>query len=450
MSYENEPTQKLSPKPWQTTRKHIPLSPMPALEELVPRHRWGPEQVNQPTEPIPLLHVLPARTHPAESAGTPLTELANTRAFVDKRKSRPRIKSLKKPQQRPRRRSPMSLSLLLLLLLLGGLSFSGWYFIETTILGPLAQFFHPIGSGGSIDGRAWNLLLLGSDNDAKYVFPNVLTQVVMVVHVDPVNQSVSLVSLPRDSWLPVSGQAGLHKLDQAFFLGATSKHSFNTGVRVARATIEHDYGIAIDRYIWVGLGGFAKVIDTLGGIDIDLTHPLLDGTYPDDTGPAANPHDPYAFKRLYLPPGPQHLNGEGALEYVRSRHADLVGDIGRTQRQQEVVTALKGKLNATSLFDHLPQLLHDLAGKVYTDLSQNELLSMGNFARNLAPRAISRITLGPGSGRLDYGTLTQINDPDQGTLQDIVIPNCANIQPTINKIFGLGDVQSCQMSGPGG
>src|SRR5581483_2208246 len=100
------------------------------------------------------------------------------------------VERKKKPAPRPRlrrRRRPRCITLALLLLLalvvLGGLAVSGLYTLETTVLAPLAQFFHPLGgdSDGAIDGRAWNLLLLGSDNDQKFVFPAVLTQVMMVV-----------------------------------------------------------------------------------------------------------------------------------------------------------------------------------------------------------------------------------------------------------------------------
>src|SRR5205085_3129981 len=133
----------------------------------------------------------------------------------------------------------------------------------------------------------------------------------------------------------------------------------------------------IDRYGWVGLSGFAKVIDTLGGLDIDVTHPVVDDTYPDDTGTNAN--NPFAYTRLYLAPGPQHLDGEQALEYVRSRHADLVGDIGRTQRQQEILEALKQKLNLTTVLTKIPQLLADMSGYIYTDISEQELLGFALF-----------------------------------------------------------------------
>lgn len=361
-----------------------------------------------------------------------------------------------KRRARHRRRAGCSclvLSLLLLTLFaLGGLLAAGVYVTETNILGPLMQLFHPLNgeTSGSINGRTWNLLLLGSDNDQKFVFPTILTQVMMVIHVNPFTNSITMVSLPRDSWVSVPGQ-GMHKIDQAFLLGAGQHHIFDDGVRLARATIEQDYGIPIDRYAWVGLDGFASVIDTLGGIDIDVTHPLVDDSYPDDLGKSASASkpNPYSVKRVYLAPGPQHLSGEQALEYVRSRHADLVGDIGRTQRQQEVLQALKKKLDVSLIFNHLPDLFHNLSGKVYTDLSQSEVLSTANLVRNLPARSMQKLTLGPGQGNQNYGTLTRTGNTGTEQGQDILRPNCRAIQPLLNRIFDLGDTASCQVNGNG-
>ena len=296
-----------------------------------------------------------------------------------------------------------------------------------------------------IMGRSWNILLMGSDNDGKYTFPDVLTQVMMVVHIDTVTGSVSMVSIPRDSWVQVPGIGGMHKIDQAFFLGATQNNSFDDGVRAARLTIEKDYGIPIDRYSLVGLSGFAMVIDTLGGVDVDVIYPIVDDSYPDDTGDGANSNDLYALKRISLAPGLQRLNGSQALEYVRSRHADLIGDIGRTQRQQQVLEALKKKLTIDKLLVDIPQLVKDLAGTVYTDLNEQELIAFANFGRTVTGSAIQHITLGPGTGTQDYGDLTSVNDPSLGTKQDVVIPRCENIQPVINRVFGLGNKQSCNV-----
>ena len=354
----------------------------------------------------------------------------------------------------------MALTILTLIILLGGglLSF-GYYYYYNNIHKPLTHFIRPVSrasqeptvnatpSYGTIQGHSWNILLLGSDNDEKYTFPDVLTQVMMVIHIDTVNSTVQMVSIPRDSWVPVPEVGGMHKIDQAFFLGATQNNTFEDGVRLARTTIEKDYGITIDRYAWVGLSGFAKVIDTLGGIDIDITHPITDDNYPNDTGKGSNANNPYAYQRLYIAPGPQHLNGEQALEYVRSRHADLVGDIGRTQRQQQILEALKGKLNVASILNTLPQLIQDFTGQVYTDLSEEEMIAFANFGRTLDSNAITRLTLGPGSGNQDFGDLATVYDPSLQANQDVVLPHCNAIQPVINRIFDLGNASSCAIPG---
>jgi LCP family protein required for cell wall assembly len=333
---------------------------------------------------------------------------------------------------------------LLFIMLAGGvIAYSYSYFVNN-IEDPLSKIFHVVSRSGNepppddsaITGRPWNILLLGSDNDNKYSFPALLTQVMMVVHIDPDNKSVYMVSIPRDSWVYVPENGSMHKIDQAFFLGAVHHNSFDDGVRLARETVEQDYGISIDRYAWVGLSGFASVIDTLGGVDIDVTHPIVDDTYPDDT--RANPNDPYAVKRLYLVPGPQHLDGLEALEYVRSRHADLVGDIGRTTRQQEILEALKKKLTVPNVINHFQQLIADLAGKVYTDMSPQEILAFANFGRTLPSSSIQHITIGPGRGDHDYGDFSRVYDPSLRAIQDVVIPHCANIQPLFTNIFGPG------------
>lgn len=428
----------------ETLMSLLPLENKVTSHPLVPD---GPgKATEQITEPQPHLENRSANTQgkPAQKASrsqsTKITRIIRKRSLVP----------TKVRQKRRRRRWLlwMLVSVLLLMLLIGGGISYSLYLVETHILSPLAQFFHPVSGGNeeAIEGKAWNLLLLGSDNDHKFAYPDVLTQVMMVVRINPYAHKVSMVSIPRDSWVRVPGQEGMHKIDQAFYLGAAPHHRFDDGVRLARATIEQDYGIPIDRYAWIGLEGFASVINTLGGIDLDLQHPLLDDNYPDDTSQGKNSLTPYAIKRIYLPPGPQHLSGDQALEYVRSRHADLVGDIGRTQRQQEILQALKQKLNMTTIFNHLEELFHDLTGKVYTDLRQGELLSLGSFVRDLPSQAVTRITLGPGHGEQNYGTLTRLMDPNLREIQDVVLPNCANIQPVLNALFDLGDVQSCQVT----
>lgn len=368
------------------------------------------------------------------------------------------------PRKPARRRSKSTLAIFLMLLssvllLISCVIAASYYYYVNTISKPLTTFIRPVArstdepvqnnapSYDVINGRTWNILVLGSDNDGKYQFPAVLTQVIMIIHVDTINNTVTMLSIPRDSWVNIAGNEGMHKIDQAFLLGANQGgNKFESGVQQIRLTIEQDYGITIDRYAWVGLSGFARVIDTLGGIDIDITHPIVDDLYPNDTGKNTSPGDPYALKRLYIAPGPQHLTGEQALEYVRTRHADLVGDIGRTQRQQQILTALKQKLTVTSVISNLPALMQDLSGQIYTDLNEDEMLAFANFARTLSSTDIQRITLGPGSGKQDFGDYQNVYDPTIGAEQNVIIPHCENIQPVINSIFNIAG-QSCNVGG---
>ncbi|MEO7021771.1 MAG: LCP family protein [Ktedonobacteraceae bacterium] len=277
-------------------------------------------------------------------------------------------------------------------------------------------------NNGILSGPRVNILLLGSDTDQKFQ-GNYLAQTDIVVTVDPSSKTVGMLSIPRDFYINVPGY-GLHKLDEAYDLG---------GVDLSRRTIEQDFGISINYYAWVGLDGFIKVINTVNGVDVDVLHPIVDGEYPDDTG--ANANNPYAFKRLYLTPGPQHLDGPTALEYVRSRHADLVGDFGRSARQQQVLSALKTKLVDPNIFGKLTEIANDLNGSVKTDMQLPDILKLMNFARGINANQINKLTLGPPyshSGTSPNGS-------------SVVVPDCARIIPAISQFLQLRNNAACNI-----
>jgi LCP family protein required for cell wall assembly len=287
-------------------------------------------------------------------------------------------------------------------------------------------------SNGILSGPRINILLLGSDTDQKFQ-GQYIAQTDIIVTIDPGTHTVGMLSIPRDFYIPVPGY-GLHKLDEAYGLG---------GVGLSRRTIEQDFGIPINYYAWVGLDGFIKVINEVGGVDVDVLHPVVDDNYPDDVG--ANANNPYALKRLYLSPGPQHLDGPAALEYVRSRHADLVGDFGRSARQQQVLGALKTRLSNPSVFGHLSAIANDLQGYLKTDMQLSDVLKLMYFARSLDLNKISRLILGPpysSSGIAPAGT------PDAGS--DVVFPNCAKLVPAIAQMLQLGNQAACNIIGESG
>ncbi len=291
-------------------------------------------------------------------------------------------------------------------------------------------------NGDILSGKRINILLLGSDTDIKFTDASghsvYLAQTDIVVTIDPQTRSVGMLSIPRDTWLNAPGY-GMMKLDEVYKAG---------GVALSRYTIHQDFGIYIDYYAWVGLDGFIKVINTVGGIDVDVLHPIADDNYPDDIGNHGT--DIYAMKRLYLAPGPQHLTGPEALEYVRSRHADLVGDFGRSVRQQQVLTQLKTKLNNPAIIGKLPELSNDLNGFVKTDMQLPDVFRLMNFARLLDQSKINRVTLGP-----PYSQPAQITMAD-GTIKDVVELDCGQVQPIIATMFNLGATAKCDTQGSTG
>ena len=294
-------------------------------------------------------------------------------------------------------------------------------------------------TGDILSGPRINILLLGSDTDQKFGTSSggatvYLAQTDIIVTIDPATNTVGMLSIPRDFYINIPGY-GMGKLDEAFEHGyALGQGGFAGAVDLSRKTIQQDFGIPINYYAWVGLDGFIKVIDTVGGVDVDVTHPITDDTYPDDVGNHTG--DIYAYKRLYIPPGPQHLSGAQALEYVRSRHADLVGDFGRSARQQQVLNSLKVKLSNASIIGQLPQLANDLNGFVKTDMSLPDALKVANFARTLDTNKINRVILGP-----PYSQAVTLPSGES-----IVQPHCDQIIPVIAQMFALGNKAACNIA----
>ncbi|HSN44685.1 MAG TPA: LCP family protein, partial [Propionibacteriaceae bacterium] len=135
----------------------------------------------------------------------------------------------------------------------------------------------------------------------------------MMVLVTPTTGPSVLVSLPRDSYVDIPGR-GKNKLNAAYAFG---------GPKLLVNTVEQATGLEIDGYLEVGFDGFVDVIDAVGGIRMCLDDPMKD-----------------ADAHIDLPAGCQTLEGADALGYVRMRKSDPKGDLGRIERQREMLAAL--------------------------------------------------------------------------------------------------------------
>ncbi len=240
----------------------------------------------------------------------------------------------------------------------------------------------PIPTPANLQGQgAFTVLLLGSDDDSKFSADHVLTQSMILVRVIPSSKQVIMLSIPRDLYVPFwSGGSG--KIDGAYSYGQAGG---------AVATVQQDFGVHINDYIWIGLLGLIKLIDAIGGIDVVTSNPVIDDYYPQDLFTK----DPYEYARVAVLAGPQHLDGIHAMQYVRSRHNDLQSDIGRSKRQQHVLLAIRQKAKQLSASD-VPNIATALGGEIKTSISLDrvaELIPLASSFDN--PDSITNMVMLP-------------------------------------------------------
>jgi LCP family protein required for cell wall assembly len=243
-----------------------------------------------------------------------------------------------------------------------------------------------------------NIVLLGTDEGG------VLTDVMVVVSVNPNGPYISLLSIPRDFYAWIPGY-GFGKINTA---NSRGRYLPGGGPGLVKATIEYNLGIPIDYYALVHFEGFTRIVDALGGIDVPVECELHD-TFPD-------PADPEQGIDIDLYPGVQHLDGQRALWYVRSRKGlsvrDAYGvsttsDFDRNRRQQQVLRALYRQVVSSGILLQVPELWGAVQEAVETDLGLRGLtwlawvgsqLDMSNIkSRFIAPPYVTSWT-DPGGG----------------------------------------------------
>ena len=255
---------------------------------------------------------------------------------------------------------------------------------------------------------AFTVLLLGSDDDSKFQADHVLTQSMILLRVVPATKEVTMLSIPRDLYAHLS-TGGFGKIDGAYSYG---------GAGAAIATVQQDFNVHIDDYIWVGLLGLIKVINAIGGIDVVTTNPVLDDYYPADVYGG----DPYGYQRVAVLAGPQHLDGHHAMEYVRSRHGDLQSDFGRSKRQQQVLMAIRQKAKQLAPED-IPSLAAAIGGELKTSIGLDRVARLVPLAASFDnPDSIRQIVLVP--------PYTHGGGPDGS-----VVPNWNLILPLVHQYF---------------
>lgn len=220
-----------------------------------------------------------------------------------------------------------------------------------------------------------NILVLGSDSRISAGDPSAWeaggqrTDALMVVHLPADRKSAVVMSIPRDSWVPVPGH-GEAKINAAFSFG---------GPTLAIQTVEDLTGIRIDNFVVADFTSFVELTDTLGGVQITV------------------PEDVYEHDKLLFSAGKQTLSGEQALAYTRQRYGLPGGDFDRVKRQQNWIRAMVAKTKNDGLISNpvrLTNLLTVVSRSVSVDdsLGINEMRAIAESLDGLATNDITFLT----------------------------------------------------------
>ena len=234
--------------------------------------------------------------------------------------------------------------------------------------------------------NVWTFLLAASDQ----VSGN--SDTIMVARYDADAQTVGLVSIPRDTFIP----------EQPYRINST----YQNGVESLRDTVSRMLGIPIDYYITIDVSGFVQLVDCVGGIDFDI--PVY-----------MSYDDPVQDLHIHFSAGMTHLDGQAAMEVCRFRHNNTwdrqvaYSDVERTQTQQAVLSLIAQKVlaNPQKLLEYV-ELFHTY---VKTDLSLSDCLWLAQSAAGMDPETdLSSATL-PGDGTASYRGYTWLYelDPDE-------------------------------------
>ena len=256
-----------------------------------------------------------------------------------------------------------------------------------------------------------NVILLGTDRRENE--PDITrTDTILIVSIDPVTKSAGVLSLPRDLWVNIPGY-GFERINTAFEIGEYQKKG--GGPALLRRTLEGLLGVPMHHYALVGFTGFRKVVDQLGGVVVDVERPFRDDEFPQGN---------YGTRRILFQAGLQRLDGEQALWYVRSRHAD--SDFGRNRRQRQFLLAVRQQALQLNMLPKAPAMLASVMDSVTTDLRASEILSLVRVAKDVET---SRLT----SRAIDESMVNPWMTPGGAA---VLLPEPAAIRQVVQEVFG--------------
>jgi LCP family protein required for cell wall assembly len=377
-------------------RKATEIGRTPRRSVASRRRPIDPEAIqhDKPEEPIPRIANFDQKEtdiFDTKAPITPLDEKPLSRRARKQEKKEKKHGKLRTWWRNRSRRFKVSIILLVLVLLGGGLLGYRLYGFLNSVFGRGIGNSSSAALNGEVrpedlntegDGRL-NVLLLGrggSENEA----PD-LTDTLLIASIDLKNQTASLLSIPRDTY--VDNQSDNSKIngvfsrakEQALYRGQNNDQAEDAGIKATISAVRNIAGVPIHKYVLTDYKAFRDVVNALGGVDVTVPEAIYDGF----TG--------WSFKA-----GAQTMNGDKALQYARTRHGSDRGDFDRTENQRRLLIAMRQKATSTGIVAN-PIRLNSLANAVQknirTDLSIDESRSVFDKLKTMPETSIKSLDL---------------------------------------------------------
>ncbi|MDQ7028462.1 MAG: LCP family protein [Ardenticatenia bacterium] len=195
-----------------------------------------------------------------------------------------------------------------------------------------------------------HVLILGTDERPGEAGP-FRSDTMILARFSPRGPRVALLSIPRDLWVAIPG-VGENRINAAHFFG---------GPLLAKETVATLFEVPVHYYVKVDFDGFVRIVDAMGGIEVDVPEPLVDSKYPTPD---------YGVTTVRIDAGFQQMDGDVALIYARSRYS--TSDFDRARRQQQILAAMKAKLQQPGTWLRVPRIARAVVESVETDMPLQE------------------------------------------------------------------------------
>jgi LCP family protein required for cell wall assembly len=256
-----------------------------------------------------------------------------------------------------------------------------------------------------------NILILGLDRRPEQG-DAVRSDVLMLMTLYPASPRLALLSIPRDLYVDIP-RHGTDRINTAHLWGESEREG--GGPALAMETVAANFGVPVDGYVRLDFDGFRAVIDAVGGIDVVVLEAIVDEAYPTEN---------YGTTRIEIPAGPQHMDGETALRYVRTRHQS--SDFDRAARQQQVLIALAQRLSNPTSWPRLPALSRAVIANVDTDLGLGGVAQLIVTSLRVGPDGIEHHVI-------DRDLTRPWTTPTGGA---VLLPQWDAINPLLEEVFG--------------